>query len=54
MNEYFLITLMLGYIPLIRILNGIYKNTSNMEKSTSQMFEKMKKVDSLIEKLRES
>jgi len=54
MNEYFLITLMLGYIPLIRILNGIHKNTSNMEKNTSQMLEKMKKVDSLIEKLRES
>jgi len=54
MNEYLLFTLLMGYIPLMRILNGIHKNTSNMEKSTSQMLDKMKKVDSLIEKLRES
>jgi hypothetical protein len=54
MNEYLLFTLILGYIPLIRILNGIHKKTSNMEKSTSQMLEKMKKVDSIIEKIRES
>jgi hypothetical protein len=54
MSEYIWITLIGAYIPIILSLNRITQNTRQMEKNTTEMLEKMKRVDSIIEKIREN
>jgi len=54
MDEYLPVLILLGYIPLMRALNAIRINTTELEKNTFEMLEKMKKLDSLIEKLKNS